>query len=193
MPESRKKATLAGAAIVPGRRLEPPPDLNTREQLDDWHAIVDALPHDWFKPENVPLIVELIRHMGQSRRLADGLEAMNAESDNDPVLLTQAAHLGKLNFLQGMHRRQTSQIMALMTKLRLTPYAVQQGNRDASNARKSTDNATVKPWEFTGTSNAGRSNHRVDRTTVFDTGGPIDRPAVPVGGMAKERNPRDLQ
>jgi hypothetical protein len=61
-------------AVMVVNRPDAPLDL-TPEETDEWCAIVDAMPADWFPRETWPLLAQFCRHTVASRRIAQMVDA----------------------------------------------------------------------------------------------------------------------
>lgn len=130
------KSAAALAVIGPGgvetvRRPEPPHEL-TDEQADDWRAVVNAMPADWFPRGAHGTLVQLCRHRIRARRLAQLLNAAEAAEDFD---------VKEYRDLLRSEGENTRLIESCETKLRLTPQTQydKSKKRDAKTQRK--------PWE----------------------------------------------
>jgi hypothetical protein len=151
---------VAEAAVVPGTRPPPPPELNQAE-AETWREIVERLPADWFTAENRPLLKELCRHIGHADALSLDVAAVRAELADlkklGPDELAQvgmtAAELRKAiraatadyHALLRLHAFQTERIGNLSTKMRLS----QQTRLAPAVSRAKADQAPAgpKPWQ----------------------------------------------
>src|SRR3546814_433066 len=82
-----RKSAAALSVIGPGgvetiRRPEPPSDL-TDEQADEWRAVVNRLPAEWFPRETWGLLSQYCRHVIRARRLAQLLDAAEQATEFD--------------------------------------------------------------------------------------------------------------
>jgi hypothetical protein len=159
MKPGRKSAIDLLAPLIPGTRPPPPEELEPEEQ-DEWEAIVERLPANWFTGENIPMLRELCRHICYARELArqvvkvrveiqavmEGLAADTAGSIGVAERRKiQAALRDELCTLLRSHGYQTERMGNLSTKLRLT----KQSRYDASSASRAAKNAgpaMKKPW-----------------------------------------------
>jgi hypothetical protein len=129
-------------AIIPGQREPPPADLDPMEQ-ESWRAITEALPYDWFRPEALPMLKELCRHIHYSDLLAAmisearGVDAPESNRDND--------RMTELVSLLRAHGYQTERIANLSTKLRLSNQSRWSSARAADQHRRRTSGA--RPWD----------------------------------------------
>lgn len=137
--------------IVPGRRMAPPEGFSEQE-VADWRALVDPLPTDWIKAEHRPLLIELVRHIGYSRQLATALAAIDMTT-----LATDAGIRHAVDDLQRMHRRQSTQIAIMATKLRLAPTSLYTA-KQAKDDRKENPASGVAPWSDWGANREAASD-----------------------------------
>ena len=98
----------SGAPTVISRR-DAPLDL-TPDASDEWRAIVDVMPADWFSRETWPLLTQYCRHAVTSRRIGQLIEAEMAAVEID---------LQKLNKLTKMQAQETSSLKAMAAAMRL--------------------------------------------------------------------------
>lgn len=115
--------------IIP--RPKPPAEL-TAEQRDEWRAIVDRMPADWFPRETHALLADYCRHVVMARRIA---QLIAQAEDGETFDVIEYDRLGK------MAERESRVIASLATKMRLT----QQATYDKS--RKKGSAGVRKPWE----------------------------------------------
>lgn len=118
-----------GAVIVIDRPAAPL-EL-TPEETDEWRAIVDAMPADWFQRETWPLLAQLCRHTVSARRVAQLIDAEMASTEID---------LGKLDKLLGAQARETAKIRELAASMRLS----QQSTWNAKSGDTAKAKRTVK-------------------------------------------------
>ena len=91
-------------------RPKPPSDL-IDEQADEWRAIVDRLPADWFPHETFPLLAQYCRHITRARRLAQLIE----NNEREPTV--------NVKYYRDLLRSEVEQsriIESLATKMRLS-------------------------------------------------------------------------
>jgi hypothetical protein len=129
----RSAAALAIAAptVEIVQRPDAPYDL-TDEQVDEWRAIVNRLPADWFPRETHGVLAQLCRHIVNARRVA---QLITAELENEKL------DVGVYEQLLRMQAKESALIVSLSTKLRIT----QQATVRAEKARKPTMVDT--PWQ----------------------------------------------
>lgn len=150
---------VAEAAVVPGTRTPPPPELNEAESTT-WRGIVERLPSDWFTAENLPLLKELCRHIGHSDALSLDVAAIRDElatlkaigpdqlpEGMSPIELRKAIRAATAEYHAALreHRCQTERIGNLATKLRLS----QQSRIYERSAGPKVDKVPTgpKPWQ----------------------------------------------
>lgn len=120
--------TLPAVQVV--QRPEAPLDL-TPEETDEWVAIVDSMPADWFPRETWPLLSQFCRHTITSRRIAQLIDAEMAQPEMD---------LSKLDKLTQMQARETSSLKAMAASMRLA----QQSTWNAKSGDTAKSKRTVK-------------------------------------------------
>lgn len=135
MKRGRKSANeLAIANIAKVEAVERPdaPYELTDEQAQEWWAVVNRLPADWFPRETHAMLVEYCRHVVMARRIAELIR----QAESKPVLdVLEYDRLGK------MAERHSRMITSLATKMRIS----QQATVRAESARKPTQ--VTPPWE----------------------------------------------
>ncbi len=125
---------LAGATTLL-ERPAPPLDL-TPEETDEWVAVVDALPADWFPRETHALLRQYVRHTVTARRVAQMIDAEMAR---------EALDVAALDKMLGMQARETAALKAMAAAMRL---AQQSARTDGSAGTAKRGARTVKrPWE----------------------------------------------
>lgn len=111
-------------------RPDAPYDL-TDEQSEEWWAVVNRLPADWFPRETHGVLAQYCRHVVTARRVAQLVAACEAEADLD---------LGQYDQLLKMQEREGRALSSLATRLRIT--------QQATVSAKTKKPATVKAvWE----------------------------------------------
>ena len=115
----RGRKSSASLTVVPiateGHRPSPPPEL-TAPEAKVWKAIVASTPAGWFTPAQEPLLVVYCRHVVTG----DQLSAMINKSKPD---WTTMEGLRSHSRLLGMRLRETSAMLSLATRMRLTQQA----------------------------------------------------------------------
>ena len=113
-------------------RPDAPYDL-TDEQSEEWWAVVNRLPADWFPRETHGVLAQYCRHVVASRRVAQLIAAEEAgEGDLD---------LARYDQLLKMQEREGRALSSLATRLRITQQAT------VSPKTKKPPIAARKPWE----------------------------------------------
>ncbi|SEG30816.1 hypothetical protein SAMN05216242_1405 [Thauera chlorobenzoica] len=132
----RKSAEAIAMAGMPClqriERLRAPEDLSPQQQAH-FGLVVAAKPADFFNPCDLPLLVQLSRHLAR----ADVIE--NKFRANPFMLMDEYDDLSRLA------DRETKQITSLMTRLRLTPqsrYRPDSAKHDAAGTEMR------RPWEI---------------------------------------------
>ena len=117
-----------------------PPDELTPQQAEEWREIVDRMPVDWFRREIHPLLCSYCRHVINARHIAGLIEAAHDLDIGDRKALM------RFNRLLGMQERQSSALMGLATRMRLTNQSRYTASSAATAAKGGT---TGKPlWEI---------------------------------------------
>lgn len=122
------------ATVQVVQRPQAPLDL-TPDETDEWIAVVEALPADWFPRETWPLLSQYCRHAVTSRRVGQLIDAEMSAHEID---------LPKLDKLTQMQARETSALKALAASMRLA----QQSTWNAKSGDTAKQKRTVKRlWE----------------------------------------------
>lgn len=112
------------------QRPKPPSEL-TEEQAEEWRAVVDRLPADWFGRETFALLAQHCRHVCRARRLAQMLDeaerADGFEIDNYAKLLRE--EIAQSNIIQ-----------SLATRMRISQYS-------SYDAKKTKPASLKMPWD----------------------------------------------
>jgi hypothetical protein len=132
----RKSAeSLAIRPVTPVGKTErsaAPDELND-EEAEEWHAIVNRLPADWFSRETYPLLIQYCRHVITARRVRQIIDKLEGEEDFD-----FKAYEGALK----MQARESQIITTLATKMRIS----QQSTYDKS--KKKGKGGSAKPRDI---------------------------------------------
>jgi hypothetical protein len=91
----------------------PPQELN-EEEAEIWSGIVNRMPPDYFAPPTFPMLVNLCRHVRQSRLFARQLQELEAE------LPLNAERLRVIMTLSRAQANESRTIAMLCTRLKLT-------------------------------------------------------------------------
>jgi chaperone required for assembly of F1-ATPase len=113
------------------QRPDAPYDL-TDEQSEEWWAVVNRLPADWFPRETHGVLAQYCRHVVAARRVA---QLVNAEEKAGATL-----DLGRYDVLLKMQEREGRALSSLATRLRITQQATM-----SEKAKKPTQ--VARPWE----------------------------------------------
>ncbi len=118
------------------QRPDAPYDL-TDEQTEEWWAVVNRLPADWFPRETHGILSQYCRHVVTARRVAQLVRAAESATDEDgkPVL-----DLSEYDQLLKMQEREGRALSSLATRLRITQQATM-----SEKARKPSQ--AKRPWE----------------------------------------------
>lgn len=112
-------------------RPNPPKDL-TVEQSDEWNAVVDRMPADWFPRETHGLLTQYCRHVIAARRIAQLISKTEK---------AKAFDIDDYDKLLKMQEREGRAISSLATRMRISHQATVR----AESARK--PNQIAAPWE----------------------------------------------
>lgn len=123
-------SVISSNGIGAVERPRPPQEL-TDEQADEWIAVVNRLPAEWFGRETQGLLAQYCRHVVASRKVASLIE--QAEADVD-------FNIKDYDRLLKMQEREGRAITSLATKMRIS----QQSTYDKSK-KKPVENR--KPWQ----------------------------------------------
>ena len=128
--KSSESLTVIGARGIETIKRPQAPDELTNEQAEEWRAVVDRLPADWFPRETHALLVQYCRHVIASRRIAQLIAVAESGETFD---------LAEYDRLCNMMQRESRVIASLATKMRLS----QQTKFDKEKKRSVKPN---KPW-----------------------------------------------
>jgi hypothetical protein len=121
-------------AVMVVSRPGAPLDL-TEAETEEWMAIVDAMPADWFARETWPLLGQYCRHIVGARRIAQLVDAEISAAEIDFRMLDK---------MMRSQARETMAMRALAASLRLS----QQSTWNAKSADTAKAKRTVKRlWE----------------------------------------------
>lgn len=132
----RKSAAAQEVVLSPGpvetiERPDAPYDL-TDEQAEEWWAVVNRLPADWFPRETHAMLADYCRHVVKSRRIAQLVADAEASSEID---------IDALDKLYKMAERESRALSSLATRMRITQQATSthRANKGSKGVRK--------PWD----------------------------------------------
>lgn len=127
-PKSAADISVVNITSIP--RVRAPEGL-TETQRARINALVASKPADWFQAADMPLLIELARHMDR----ADKIDAeMQALDDDD---------LEGFKWLQPLANAESVRIQSLMRSLRLTP----QSRYRPDSSKANTPPQGPRPWE----------------------------------------------
>lgn len=131
---SREVASVSKIETV--ERPDAPYDL-TDEQAEEWWAVVNRLPADWFPRETHGILAQYCRHVVTARRVAQLVAACEGTVDDEgkPVL-----DLAEYDQLLKMQEREGRALSSLATRLRITQQAT-------VSAKTKKPSAVKRPWE----------------------------------------------
>ena len=127
-------ASLAIRPVTPietAPRPAPPGELSD-EEAEEWIAVVNHLPAEWFTRETYPLLIQYCRHVITARRVRQMITALEAEEEFDFKAYEAALK---------MQARESQIITTLATKMRIS----QQSTYDKS--KKKGSGGSAKPWD----------------------------------------------
>ena len=136
----RKSAASLGVVPISGQRLVAPAHL-TDEQAQEWSAIVDSLPPDYFRPGDVSLLAAYVTASVFYRRASADMESRGMTLTDDR---------GR-EYVNPSHQVLTSQASAMAqmaVKLRLCPSA--RYSEKVASTKTSRGSTSAKPWESAG-------------------------------------------
>ncbi len=137
---TRGRKSAAELGVIQGIPERPDaPDELTPEQAEEWRAVVDRMPVDWFGREIWPLLCAYCRHVTNARHIAGLIE------DAHKGDLTDRKALMRLNRLLSMQERQCNALMGLATRMRLTNQSRYTASSAATQAKRKT--SAKKLWE----------------------------------------------
>jgi hypothetical protein len=135
MVQRGRKSSAALAVARPSQieaveRPDAPYDL-TDEQAEEWWAVVNRMPADWFPRETHAMLAAYCRHVVTARRVAQLIAGTEA---------AQPLDVGAYDQLLKMAERESRAISSLATRMRIS----QQSTYDKS---KKKPIASFRPWD----------------------------------------------
>jgi hypothetical protein len=112
------------------QRPDAPYDL-TDEQTEEWWAVVNRMPADWFPRETHGILSQYCRHVITARRVAQLVASCEA---TDPL------DIGEYDQLLKMQEREGRALSSLATRLRITQQAT-------VSAKAKKPSGMKRPWE----------------------------------------------
>lgn len=135
-PGRKNDGDLAVIVNIPGQRPEPPEILSSLERAV-WKRIVSTRPHDWFTPENFPLLVQYCRWTVAADFEAEELAKFNGIPEGNDEFTRWLR-------LTDRHDKTARLLATLATKMRLTQQAHWTHKTSDTAIRKT---AAKRPWE----------------------------------------------
>lgn len=123
-------AVIGAGGIETVRRPNPPHDLSD-EQAEEWRAVVNQLPADWFPRETHQLLAQYCRHVVAGRRVAQLIASEEAAEEFD---------VERYDRLLKMQEREGRAMTSLATKMRMSQQATY--DREKKKPRQ-----VSKPWQ----------------------------------------------
>jgi hypothetical protein len=133
MSRHRGRKSAAELAVIPISAVqgpEPPAEFDS-EEAEIWRLTVRGMKPDWFGPEVQPLLRCYCTEAATAKSVARALRTSDMGDTSYGRLLA-------------LHRATTKTMMALATKLRITPQA----NRASSRDGRDPSGGRPKPWEI---------------------------------------------
>jgi hypothetical protein len=124
-------AAMSVASVQQVARPDAPYEL-TDEESEEWWAVVNRMPADWFPRETHSMLAQYCRHVVRARRVAQLVAKCEASASFD---------LKEYDTLLKMAERESRCIASLATRMRIT----QQASYDKSKKKGSA--LSGKPWE----------------------------------------------
>jgi hypothetical protein len=122
----------------------------TEEECQIWTDIAASLPHDWFPADTHPLLVQLCRHIGYARLLANEINAVRQRlREVTPESDEESRWWVELTALMRSHALQSERISQIAVKLRMTNQSRLQA-RGGDQNRRTVSGVVEKPWEAWG-------------------------------------------
>jgi hypothetical protein len=135
----KSAAALSVVQPLPEQKRPDPPDELTREEAEEWRAVVDRLPADWFPRESHQLLVQYCRHVVKARMMARLIDSF------DPEWAATDEGLHRLDKLTQMAEREGRAISSLATRMRLSQQS--RYAHKTANVKAADPNASRKPWQ----------------------------------------------
>ena len=149
MPDQRGRKSAAehetnslGVVRLTDARIQPPEHL-TNKELDEWHAIVDSLPADWFRPADISLLAAYCTASAIYKQARQAIE------EHGIMIMDPAKGRYYANPAQTLLSTQASAMAQMAVKLRLCPSARYEAKK--AGAAGAGAKSTKRPWESTGT------------------------------------------
>ena len=129
----KSKAEIEVKAPAPVEKLDRPdaPYDLTDEQAEEWWAVVNRMPADWFPRETHGMLSQYCRHVVAARRVAQLVEAATTANPVD---------VDELDKLYKMQEREGRALSSLATRMRITQQTTYDKSKKKPLARKA-------PWQ----------------------------------------------
>ena len=133
---TRGKQSAAALEVQPVDKIESiqrpdaPYDL-TDEQSEEWWAVVNRLPADWFPRETHAILAQYCRHVVAARRIS---QLVQSEESGEALDIDQYDKLLK------MQEREGRALSSLATRLRITQQAT-------VSAKAKKPSSMKRPWQ----------------------------------------------
>lgn len=106
-------AIIGPSGVETIRRPETPDDLSD-EQAEEWRAVVNRMPADWFPRETHGLLIQYCRHVIAARRIAELIVEIEKSDTLD---------VGEYDRLLKMQEREGRAISSLATRMRISQHS----------------------------------------------------------------------
>ena len=130
---------VVDSGIVSVKRPRPPEEL-TPAQAEEWRAVVERLPADWFPRETHAMLSEYCKHVITARTLGKMIARIEDPAFSEPVEGESEFNMEAYDDLLKMRERESRTIMALSRSMRMTQQATYDPKRKKGKAG-------AKPWE----------------------------------------------
>lgn len=133
---------VVDSGIQSVKRPKPPEEL-TPSQAEEWVAVVERLPADWFPRETHAMLAEYCKHVSSARTIGKMLARIESpESQREPVDGEDAFDMEAYDDLLKMRERESRTIMALARSMRITQQATYDPKK-----KKGKGGGEPRPWE----------------------------------------------
>lgn len=127
-------ASMVTTVVETVSRPDAPYDL-TDEQADEWRAVVNRMPADWFPRETWALLSQYCRHVVAARRIAQLISATESRKSVD---------VEDYDRLLKMQEREGRAMSSLATRMRISQQAT------VDKKRQKPAITIGKPWDVQG-------------------------------------------
>jgi hypothetical protein len=133
---------LAAAASLVRQKPPPPPKDLDPEEAAQWYNITMNMPADWFPPETWHVLVELCRHICQSKYFYDQLKRLKAKKG-----MLGREDIAVMKQLTVLHMMETKMVTHLSVRLKIAQPAIYDPAQKRA-ARMGRFDVDRKPWEL---------------------------------------------